>query len=87
MIGDAEIARGVAAYMKVKYRSGDYAERETLAPETRRDKQYQFATGIRKPLGRRWGLGLSYQYTANDSTFGLYEYQRNVVTLSASGSF
>lgn len=74
-------------YAKVKYTRNGYSEKETLALETRRDDQMQYLIGVRKSFGRRSGLDISYQATDNNSTFGLYEYKRNVATISTFFTF
>lgn len=85
--GEVRLPWKMAGYAQAKYRTASYAERETLAPEKRRDSQYQFTAGLRKALAKRCGMDLSCQHTKNDSTFDLYEYRRNVVTLSMSCFF
>jgi hypothetical protein len=77
----------MTGYAQAKYRVAAYAEKETLAPEKRRDNQCQFAVGLRRAFVKRYGVDLSCQYTKNGSTFDLYEYSRNVVALSMSYSF
>ena len=77
----------MAGYAQAKYRGASYAEKEVLAPEKRRDDQYQLTVGLRRALTRRSGVDLSYQYTRNASSFDLYEYSRNFASLSMSYSF
>ena len=62
------------------YRYARYSEPEVLAPEDRRDHRWFFDAGLSRPL---WGpvhITLTYHYAFNDSTFELYEYDRNLLT-------
>ena len=43
--------------------------------------------GANWTIRQHWGVDLSYVKTDNHSTFDLYEYNRDVLTLSASYSF
>lgn len=74
-------------YAEVSYTTSDYAERETLAPEERTDTQHQFTGGLTKTINASWGLDVNYQTTDNNSTYGLYQYDRNVTTISTFCSF
>lgn len=59
-----------------------YDLRPPLSPEDRRDDRVQAAVGCRRRLWRAVDADLTYQYTENMSTFDLYDYTRNLVTLS-----
>lgn len=85
--GDLRLPLKVTGYAQARYRLSSYAGQEQLAPEKRRDNQYQFTVGLRRALTRSCGIDLNYQHTTNDSTFDLYDYVRNVTTLSMSYSF
>lgn len=69
-------------YGKVQSSKSSYAEKESLSPEQREDSQRQFMVGIRRSLGGHMGLDFNYQDTRNTSTFGLYQYDREVTTAS-----
>jgi len=77
----------VTGYVSAKYRTAQYSAKEALAPETRRDDQYQFSAGLRRILWRRCGGDLNYQRTVNSSSFDLYGYSRDLATLNLSYSF
>lgn len=70
-------------HLRLRYRYADYDERETLAPEDRKDSQWQASASLNKMLTDHLGTGLSYQFSTQDSTFDLYEYDRNVASMSA----
>lgn len=80
--GDLKMPWHTSLYGRVKYTLNDYSEREALAPEKRNDDQFQYLIGINKTFTQGWGIDLNYQTTDNNSSFGLYEYERNVATLS-----
>jgi len=67
-----------------EFRTAEY--RAELLPdlqdEDRRDTQWQFMIGLQQGLTDWSGLNFSYRRVNNNSNFGLYEYERNVVALS-----
>lgn len=67
--------------LRARYRFADYDEREVLAPETREDNQWLLGASLSRMWNATVGSVLSYQYTTQDSTYDLYEYNRNVATL------
>lgn len=75
-------------YGKGLFRDTLYDERETLAPEARHDRQWQGTTGIRWMYSLRnandFALDLGYQHIDTSSTFDIYEYRRDLVTLSTT---
>ena len=75
------------AYMRLKFRDARYDEQAALEMEARHDQQWQGLAGLNKIITRWWGVDLNYQYTDNQSTYDLYDYRRNVVTLSTSLTF
>lgn len=77
---------GLSATLKAQYRREWYDEREELAPESREDDEYQLEAQLNKRLTERWSLTSSYQFTRNESTFELHEYERNFVTLGVQGN-
>lgn len=85
--GDHVLPLGILVYARVGRSSLDYAERETLSREKRKDSQRQFVVGITKRFGSRFGIDANYQDTRNTSTFALYQYDREVGTVSAFVSF
>ncbi|MBN2302631.1 MAG: ankyrin repeat domain-containing protein [Lentisphaerae bacterium] len=74
-------------YSSLRYMKTDYAEREMLATTKRSDIQNQITVGAAWDMLGWWGFDANYQYTANDSTFGLYQYDREIVTISTFFNF
>ena len=71
-------------YAKAGYRGEWYEERERLALEDRKDDRVDLSIGLNKKVTERWAADLGYSHTRNDSSFKVYEYERNLVTLSAN---
>ena len=76
----------VTASAHGSYQFATYDEREVIAPEEREDNQWRLLLGLNRPVADNTNVSLQYNYTRNDSSFGLYEYDRNVVTLSVDHS-
>jgi opacity protein-like surface antigen len=70
---------GLAQYRWLKYRDELYPD---LQKKPRQDDQYQWLAGALMDFPQGWGMDLNYRYVKNDSNFGLYEYDRNVFTLT-----
>lgn len=85
--GAFKFPRNVTLYSRIQYTTSDYKERETLAPEKRSDTQHQFTVGVNKMITPRCGIDVNFQQTDNNSTFGLYQYDRNVTTLTTFFTF
>ncbi len=85
--GDLVLPWETLLYSRARYTWSSYRERELLASEKRSDGQFQCVVGLNKTLAGKWGLNLNYQYTDNNSSFGLYEYERNVATVSTFCTF
>lgn len=68
------------------YQFATYDERELIAPTEREDDQWRLALGVTRPVAKNTNLSLQYNYTRNDSSFDLYEYDRSVVTMSVDHS-
>lgn len=79
---DLRLTKKTAAYSKIKHTVSSYAEREALAPETREDTQDQFVIGLTQMFTGRWGMDVNHQITENTSTFALYQYNRDVTTVT-----
>jgi hypothetical protein len=75
------------AYVRLRYVSADYEEKEAIFDAVRKDTQHQLTLGLNKVLIGGLGMDINYAQTVNDSTVGLYQYDRNVVTLSAFYAF
>lgn len=85
--GEFLFPSSTALYWKMKRSTADYKKKETLAPETRKDTQMQYTAGVNQVLGKRMMMDANYQFTDADSTFGLYQYTRSVVTVTMSYLF
>lgn len=85
--GDFVLPWDTVLYSRARYTWSRYRERELLASEKRSDGQLQCVIGVNKILAGKWGMNANYQYTDNNSSFGLYEYDRNVATLSTFYTF
>lgn len=68
------------------YQFSTYDEREVIAPTAREDDQWRLALGLSRPVADNTNMSLQYNYTHNDSSFDLYEYDRSVVTVSVDHS-
>jgi len=82
----ANVTRMWALHAEGKLKRKWYDLRPPLSPEERRDDRLQAAVGCRRRLGKAFNVDLTYQYTENMSTFDLYDYTRNMVTLSLLAS-
>jgi hypothetical protein len=71
----------------LKYQKSDYAEKEPLAPDVRKDRLTQITFGINKMFTGWLAMDVNYQFTSSDSTFTLYQYEREVTTVSMSVMF
>lgn len=74
-------------YTRGGYRYSRYDEAEALAEGPRRDHEWNAEVRLERPINRRAVIQARYQHTRNDSSFDLYTYRRNVVTLSVDVSF
>ena len=74
----------LSAYGKVRWLRRDYAQREPLAPCSRVDDQWIWQAGLRWRVGARWELECAYQRLDTNSSFDLYDVERNVVTVGAT---
>ena len=75
------------ASAKAKYRIADYKEALPLQSGPRSDEQQQYTLALTKKLSRHFGIAANVQLTDNNSSFGLYEYDRLTATCSTSYSF
>ena len=69
------------------YRYSHYENQELLAPRKRRDHEWQAMAGISRPIAADTTLSLAYSFTYNESSFELYSYERNLLTLSMDTRF
>ena len=91
LAAEFNIAQKTLLYGKGLYRETRYDERETLAPETRRDNQWQAVAGLRRFFtllrDNDFAIDLGYQHIDTRSTFELYENRRDIVTLGSTWRF
>ena len=71
----------LSAYGKVRWLRRDYSLREPLAPCSRVDNQWTWQAGVRWRVGAKWELDCGYQRLDTDSTFDLYDVERNLFTV------
>lgn len=87
--GEFRFTKSTALAGSVQYRSARY--RDILLPALqdteRSDRQWQFSATLTQALTKRMGLSLTYWRVENRSNFGLYEFDRNVVSLSTYITF
>lgn len=85
----ASLPLNLTAYVTTGYRFTTYEDvlLVGLQTEPREDDQWQLSTGLQAKLGPQTGLDLNYRFIDNNSNFGLYGYERNVVTLGTSIQF
>ena len=74
-------------YGQIKRTSGDFDEPEVLMRLPREDVQNQLMLGLARTLWAGTGIDASIQRTENNSTFDLYQYERNVLTVSGYWNF
>jgi len=86
LLAEAGLPLRTSAYAFAVYRSADYDGIlfEGIQPAPRDDDQWQFGGGLRTRWTSRWETDLGYRHVRNESTFSLYEYERNVVSLGIS---
>lgn len=84
---DIAVYSSVVIYGAAKYTYTGYKEKEVLATSKREDQQIQLVAGVDWTFREHWGVDLNFVKTDNQSTFDLYQYTRDVLTLSAFYSF
>lgn len=85
--GEVRLAWGIKVFGEMRYAYRNYDEKNILAPEDRVDHQYQFSAGISRDLNQNWSVMLMHNLIHNDSSFDLYEYQRQISTVSTRIKF
>lgn len=87
--GDCRVKDWFMAYAGAQYRRSEYGA--ILYPDLqnvpREDDQWQFIAGLRRDLKKYWTVDLNHRHISNSSNFGLYDYDKNVTTLSTSLTF
>lgn len=74
----------LSAYGKIRWLRRDYSLRDPLAPCSRVDNQWTWQAGVRWRIGARWELDGGYQRLDTDSTFDLYDVERNLFTVGVT---
>jgi len=72
----------VTSYGRIKYAKTGYADKEVLSPVDRKDAQRQYTIGLTKMITPWLGMDVNYQWTDNTSSFSLYQYDRQVTSVS-----
>jgi tetratricopeptide (TPR) repeat protein len=82
--GEARIASRTTVYGFGQYKTMSYQDKllPGIQDKDRSDNQWQAVVGIMQSLSDGWGVTLNYRRVNNNSNFGLYEYERNVFSLS-----
>lgn len=75
---------GLGSLRWVRFKDKQYT---ILQSEIREDEQWLFAGGLRHQLGSRFTVDANCRHVRNNSSFELYEYHRNIFTLSMSMRF
>lgn len=88
LLGEAGLPARIGVYAFALYRRARYDGIlfENVQPEAREDDQWQVGGGLRRRFGERWEADFGYRFVVNESSFDLYDYQRNVVSLGVSYS-
>ena len=76
-----------ALYGLFQYKYAAYDGTPALAEEDRNDGQWLAACGLHRRLSQRWALDMNFRYTHNQSSFDLYTYHRQVISLNTTCSF
>jgi len=78
---------GYTPYTAVSYKRSNYDHRQTLFLKKRRDSTQKYTIGLSKQLPHDLILDFSINHTRAISNIGLYEYKRNLFTLSLTKLF
>ena len=74
-------------YANYNFTNSDYDDPSDLEITAREDDRHEFLAGVRKRFGQSWSADLKHRFVDNQSTFEIYDYNRNVTSLSASYEF
>lgn len=84
---DARLPWRLSLFGEARYFYRNYRGKNPLAPGDRSDNQHQFSAGISRDISDRFAITLIHNIINNYSSFDLYEYKRQVTTLSTSVRF
>lgn len=85
--GNARLPWRINLFGEARYFYRNYKGRNILAPDDRNDNQYQLSAGISRDISHNIGLSLTHTIINNDSSFDLYEYKRQITTLTTNIRF
>jgi hypothetical protein len=74
---------GFKVFGSLSYYDRKYDAIQPGAPEKRHDGVQEYAAGATWKAGKNWSVTLSDDYTINDSNLAVYQYTRNIVSLTA----
>lgn len=86
---DLKVTDTFMAYAAAQYRRSEYGAvlYPDLQDRPREDDQWQFIAGLRKDITKIWSVDLNHRHIDNSSAFDLYDYEKNVTTLTTSLTF
>ncbi|MDP6630594.1 MAG: hypothetical protein QGH42_10265 [Kiritimatiellia bacterium] len=87
VLGSTITWKRLRLFASARYTYNDYDERETLAPRDRVDKTWLLNAKARLRLFGNTGIEVKQQVTESESTFDLYDYERNVTMVGLWGRF
>lgn len=88
LAGEFELPLKVVGYTSGQVRTLSYDDNiNGLFVDKRKDDQYMLTGGIRRAVFENWSVDLQYRYTRNDSNLGLYDYDRQLSTMTAVYKF
>ncbi|MGM0452527.1 MAG: surface lipoprotein assembly modifier [Thermodesulfobacteriota bacterium] len=90
---EARIRMGCPVVEKIEvtvtgiYDEKDYDQPDAVIGIQREDNRYYAALSLARPVVYEWlRLAVDYNFTRNDSNIGLYDYERNAVTVSVTAN-
>jgi hypothetical protein len=85
--GDVKLPWRLGLFGEGRYSYRDYQGRNSLAPKDRSDNQYQLSVGVSRAISDWSALSVTYNLIDNDSTFDLYEYERQITAVGVRVKF
>ena len=81
--GELDIATRHQAYAHLRWQASDYLGLDPIYASLREDRYWRFGLGWRYRLQKHWHVGAEVEYTNNDSTITLYEFDRTRVFITS----
>ncbi len=78
---------GLTGYTSYRYQNYSYDEQNPMFAAMRDDRVHEFVAGLIKRLSDNLFTEINHSYTESHSTLDLYEYERNVTTVSLTFGF